>query len=107
MKNLIIALIQKITTWWNTLSDESAFAIWWLIWYIPLFLAALLDTAVLWIIFLVVFAICIVWFIADTAIDYYKTELKISRENFRKATRATMEEVNHYAVTQRRDDRDQ
>lgn len=106
MKNLIIALIQKITTWWSGVSDEGAFAIWWLIWYIPLILAATFKSAALWIIFLVVFAICIVWFIADTVVDHYKTELKVSRENFKKATRATMEEVNYYAVSQRRDDRD-
>lgn len=106
MKNLTIALIQKITTWWNGVSDEGAFAIWWLIWYIPLLLAATFKSTVLWIIFLVVFAICVVWFIADTVVDHYKTELEVSRENFKKATRATMEEVNHYAVSQRRDDRD-
>lgn len=107
MKNLMIALIQKITTWWNSISDEGAFAIWCVVWYIPLFIAVLLDTTAAWIIFLLVFAVCIVWFIADTAIGYYKTELSISRENFKKATRAAMEEVNHYAVTRRRDGRDQ
>lgn len=106
MKNITLALIQKVITWWNGVSDEGAFAIWFLIWYIPLILAATFKSSVLWIISLVVLAICIVWFIADTVVDYYKTELKVSRENFKKATRATMEEVNHYAVSQRRDDRD-
>lgn len=107
MKNLIFALIQKVATWWSNVTDEGAFAIWFTIWYVPLFMAAMLNTVTSWIVFLVIFTACVIWFIADTVIDHYKKELDTSRKNFKEATKTAMKEVDHRGDSEKRDDRDE
>lgn len=102
MKNVIFAVINHFVTWWSKLSDEMAFTIWFLIWYIPLLNACLSNNYRDWIISLVVAAACGVWFIADDLVSRYKKQLENSRNNMREATRIAMEEMDHHCNSERR-----
>lgn len=96
MKTIIFAAVQAVSTWWNNLSDELAFAIWFAIWYIPVFIATIENTTGSWIVAVVAMTICGVWFVADTAISHYKKQLEDARRSFDKAAKKAMEEAKHY-----------